>query len=456
MVDAPSPRRRPLTPPEATGAAQDSSVVETGWIAERLLPARPVLIGAAIVFAALTGVVGVPLVYSAAGYIAISAFAILRERNAIAPSAIRAREVARRVAEDRAQTLSAITDALPNAAFLLDGNGIVISQNESAIAISRAAEPGAHVSGILRMPAVLQALDQGLRTGEAVTVSYFERVPVNRWFQAHVAPLAFDSEADRRPRYVLLLLEDLTERQQVEKIRADFVANASHELRTPLASLLGFIETLQGNARNDPDAQARFLEIMREQAGRMSRLISDLMSLSRIEAAAHIMPEERIDLREVIGHVTDSLDMVAKQANVTIDPDLPDDLDLTVTGDRDELTQVFQNLIENAVKYGQAGGRVDIVARAVPGLSDAPAADRRFEITVRDYGEGIPAQHLPRLTERFYRVDVVSSREKGGTGLGLAIVKHILNRHRASLAIESEQGQGASFTVRIDGAASST
>ena len=223
-------------------------------------------------------------------------------------------------------------------------------------------------------------------------------------------------------------------------MRSDFVANASHELRTPLASLRGFLETLQGPARNDPKAQERFIGIMLDQANRMSRLVDDLLSLSRLEMKAHLAPEDQVDLSALLGHVRDSLQPLAEEMGVEIHLALPESPAL-VQGDRDELVQVFENLISNACKYGQEGKRVDVVAKSTPG--------QPVEVSVIDYGPGIPVEHVPRLTERFYRVSVADSRSKKGTGLGLAIVKHILTRHRARLIIQSEPGERTEFTVRF-------
>lgn len=223
-------------------------------------------------------------------------------------------------------------------------------------------------------------------------------------------------------------------------MRSDFVANASHELRTPLASLRGFIETLQGPARNDAKAHERFLAIMFDQATRMSRLVDDLLSLSRLELKSHIAPDQKVDLVPLLGHVRDSLLPLANDLDVAITLDMPQTR-VEVTGDRDELVQVFENLMENACKYGQEGKRVDVTLSNVPG--------QPVEVTVSDAGGGIPAEHVPRLTERFYRVNVENSRSKKGTGLGLAIVKHILTRHRARLIVKSEVGRGTDFTVRF-------
>ncbi len=238
---------------------------------------------------------------------------------------------------------------------------------------------------------------------------------------------------------VLLLLDDLSERRRSERVRVDFVANASHELRTPLASLAGFIETLQGPARDDPAARDRFLSIMHDQAERMSRLVSDLLSLSRIEMKAYVRPSDRVDLVTVVGHVVDALEPLARELGVEIEWNPPSE-PIEVTGDRDELIQLFENLVENACKYGQAGKRV--IIKLVPGIGDSGPA-----VGVRDFGPGIAEEHIPRLTERFYRIDVEVSRGQRGTGLGLAIVKHIVARHRARMSVASTLGQGAEFTV---------
>jgi two-component system phosphate regulon sensor histidine kinase PhoR len=243
----------------------------------------------------------------------------------------------------------------------------------------------------------------------------------------------------------MLFFRDLTSARRLEAMRVDFVANASHELRTPLASLLGFIETLQGPARNDPTARERFLEIMRGQAQRMTRLIDNLLSLSRIEMRAHVPPQGVVDLRSVVSHITDALSTMAAERGVRIELSLPNE-PLQIQGDRDELLRVAENLIENAIKYGESGGRIE-VSLAREGEETAPVV----RLTVQDFGPGIGAEHLPRLTERFYRVDVAQSREKGGTGLGLAIVKHIVNRHGGQLSIASEPGEGATFTVTFPG-----
>ena len=243
---------------------------------------------------------------------------------------------------------------------------------------------------------------------------------------------------------MVITVHDLTPIRRVEEMRADFVANVSHELRTPLAALTGFIDTLQGPARDDPAARERFLGIMQAQAWRMARLIDDLLSLSRIELRAHQRPDTPVDLVPIVRQVVDGLQTLARDRDVAVEVTAPAE-PLMVLGDRDELIRLFENLIENGLKYGASGKRVDIALTRV----DAPDGKGEARVSVRDYGPGIAAEHLPRLTERFYRVDVGESRAQGGTGLGLALVKHILNRHHGRLTIDSKEGEGATFTVRL-------
>jgi two-component system phosphate regulon sensor histidine kinase PhoR len=236
-------------------------------------------------------------------------------------------------------------------------------------------------------------------------------------------------------------LRDLTRQQQLERMRVDFVAHASHELRTPLASLLGFIETLQGPARNDDRVREKFLGLMQAQGERMRRLINDLLSLSRIEMNAHDRPSTLVDLAIIAKQVCEMMAGIARENDVAIETSLPHEM--PVQGDHDELVQVIQNLIENAVKYASSGRRIVVSGLLRQGVLNG------VELSVQDFGPGIAPEHLPRLTERFYRVNVQESRSRGGTGLGLAIVKHILNRHRGRLTISSEISEGSTFTVKL-------
>jgi len=322
-------------------------------------------------------------------------------------------------------------DALPNPCFILDRRGTVRYANERAVA-AFAIHPGEALTFRLRVPDLIAAFDAVAKGGPPARVEFSERVPTERYFGAWFARLG---EGD----LIVLIIEDMSERRNADRVRVDFVANASHELRTPLASLAGFVETLQGPARDDPKARERFLAIMREQADRMSRLVNDLLSLSRIEMKAHVRPSGSVDLVAVVSHVADSLEPLARDLGVAIETKVPE-APITVVGDRDELTQVFENLIENACKYGQGGKRVIVTLAPAAGPSGA-------QVAIRDFGPGIPEEHIPRLTERFYRVDVEDSRRHRGTGLGLAIVKHILARHHARLSITSRLGEGATFTV---------
>jgi len=341
--------------------------------------------------------------------------------------------------------LQDVISALPDPTIVLAPDGRVVGFNAPAVAMAPALRRGDPVSIALRVPDVVEAIRRAVVGSKSERVEFAERVPSDRWSEAFVTPVHDSGSAPGgRPALLLLTFHDLTPIRRVEEMRADFVANASHELRTPLAALSGFIETLKGPARNDTAARERFLDIMEAQANRMARLIDDLLSLSRIELAAHVRPVTPVELVPVVRQVVDALQTLARDRGVEVTIQAPDE-PLVVPGDRDELIRVFENLIENALKYGGSGKKVEIVVsrgRAPDGSDEAVAS-------VRDYGPGIPAEHIPRLTERFYRVDVTGSRALGGTGLGLALVKHVANRHRGRLVIDSKIGQGATFTIRL-------
>ncbi len=245
----------------------------------------------------------------------------------------------------------------------------------------------------------------------------------------------------------IAVLSDRTRERAVERMRADFVANASHELRTPLASLIGFVETLRGPARDDPPARERFLVIMAEQAARMNRLIDDLLHLSRIEVVEHRPPEDSVELGLLLRRMAALFEPRVAERRMRLVIEVPAALP-KVAGDADQLEQLVQNLLDNAVKYGREGGTVRVAAEPVPpGGSGRWPPRPGIVMTVQDDGMGIASEHLPRLTERFYRVNKGRSRAVGGTGLGLAIVKHVVNRHRGQLAIESTEGEGSRFSV---------
>ena len=333
----------------------------------------------------------------------------------------------------RIAVLEALLASVPDPLVLVGADGLVTEANVAARALLPALRVGYPLSYGVRAPEILDAVAT-TGPGASVRAEYRTRVPTERTFEVEITHLPED-------RGVMLFFRDLTAARRLERMRVDFVANVSHELRTPLASLVGFIETLQGPAREDPQARDRFLEIMREQSWRMTRLIDDLLSLSRIELREHLAPKTPVDLRALTEQIIEALAPMAREHQVAFEFAAPRG-PLMVPGDSDELLRVIENLLENAIKYGQSGGRVRIA------LAPRPA---EIELSVRDYGPGIAHEHLPRLTERFYRVDVSASRDKGGTGLGLAIVKHIVNRHRGRLVIESEPGHGALFKVVLPG-----
>jgi two-component system phosphate regulon sensor histidine kinase PhoR len=400
---------------------------------------RFVIAVTAIVFAvlALAGVLAV--VYAVAGFVIVAGAALIALRSGEAGSSL-AQPAA--VAERSGDPLRAMVAGLPDPVIALDRDGRVLALNEQARTLAPALRQGEPVSLALRMPELIEAIGRASARGEEQRIQYSERGPRDRWFETIVVPVKREPNLSK-PDLVLLTFHDLTPLRRVEEMRADFVANASHELRTPLAALSGFIETLQGSARDDAKARERFLAIMQEQAWRMARLIDDLLSLSRIELNAHRRPDTPVDLVPIVRQVVDGLETLARDRGVSVNVDAANAL--TVLGDRDELIRLFENLIENALKYGAAGKRVDI--KLAPGLS--ADGEPEAQVGVRDYGPGIAPAHLPRLTERFYRVDVAESRAQGGTGLGLALVKHILNRHRGRLTIESASGAGATFTVHL-------
>jgi two-component system, OmpR family, phosphate regulon sensor histidine kinase PhoR len=336
--------------------------------------------------------------------------------------------------------VAASYDALDLPVLVLGRDSSVLYQNPAAEKALGTIALGAHISAKLRSPGVLDMVRETIATDTVNQIEHSERLPSERVYIVRSAPVRLDGSDAHPGDFVSLSFRDISEVRHIDRMRSDFVANASHELRTPLASLRGFIETIQGPARNDPKAQERFLGIMLDQTTRMSRLVDDLLSLSRLELKSHIAPDQKVDLVPLLGHVRDSLLPLATDLEVSIDLQVPASK-VEVLGDRDELVQVFENLIENACKYGQEGKIVSVSLRQ----EQAGAV----EVSVADKGPGIPAEHVPRLTERFYRVSVEDSRSKKGTGLGLAIVKHILTRHRARLVVKSEVGKGTVFTVRF-------
>lgn len=341
--------------------------------------------------------------------------------------------------------LTAAVAALADPVIAVTTDGIVEAANAAAQRLFPAIRAGNPLLFGLRDPNVFEAIETVLRTQDVRELEFVRRVPDDLAFHLRIAPLATGG--------ALLVFRDMTEARRIERMRSDFVANASHELRTPLAALLGFIETLEGAARDDAVARARFLVVMREQTRRMARLVDDLLSLSRLETKPAAMPQTPLDFAALVREVADTLSVLAREHGVTFKLELPS-IPCPVRGERDDLFRVVENLVENAISHGRAGGTVRV--RMAPGSMVALAAtmpgkqhEDAYVLEVIDDGPGIPAEHLPRLTERFYRVDSAKSRARGGTGLGLSIVKHIVGRHHGRLEIDSTLGHGSCFRVRL-------
>ncbi len=346
--------------------------------------------------------------------------------------------------------LERAVEALPSPILLVSAERVIIRANRAAEAMLGVGLKGRDLAAVLRNANFLKAVEAAIETGAHTALEFSTPLPVERNFLAHIEPLPAPAADGSK---LVLALVDQTLARRTDQMRADFVANASHEIRTPLATLIGFIETLQGPARDDRDARERFLAIMADNASRMARLVDDLLSLSKIEMNEHAPPTDQVDPVAIARSAANNLAWQAKNRRVGIEFETPAE-PLLVVGDESELTLAIQNLIGNAIKYGREGGRVTVrVARA--GTAPGSVGWRLTELgavalSVDDEGEGIPREHLPRLTERFYRIDTARSRQLGGTGLGLAIVTHIMNRHRGALGIESTLGKGSTFTLYLE------
>ncbi len=354
---------------------------------------------------------------------------------------------AERQAAVQGRRLATILEALPDAVLLVDARGTIVEANAAARQSFRLATTGLPVARATRDPAVLAALGAALGTGTASTVAFSPVDDHLRRFVARIQPL----ESLEGGRGAMILLREQGEQLLLERIRSDFVANASHEIKTPLAAIIGIVETLRGPAREDPAAREMFLATMAEEAARMQRLVEDLLTLSRVELSARRPPSEQVAIAGILGGTLARMQPIAAASGVRLVLDAPSSLP-TVVGDADQLHQLLGNLIDNAIKYGGPNKEVRIEVRildAAPADAGPVAGRPAVEIAVIDQGEGIAPEHIPRLTERFYRVDKARSRRIGGTGLGLAIVKHIVRRHQGHLVIESVLGKGSRFAVLL-------
>ena len=337
-------------------------------------------------------------------------------------------------------TPAQIVQALPLVALIIGPDERITVANGHARSLLGQEIVGRHCITGLRQPNILDAIETVFRTKTKQESRYLGRDSGrDTTFRVNIAPIETGKGTS-----VIITLEDLTDIEDAGKMRRDFVANVSHELKTPLTALMGFIETLRGPARNDPKAQDRFLSIMEQEATRMSQLVSDLLSLSKVEENERIRPVQPVNLDAILNSTILALAPVAEKASVTITTHFPTAVP-PIPGDENQLRQVFRNLIENAIKYGARGGKIDVIIDEAQ--ESALLRGQGITVRVRDYGEGIAAHHIARLTERFYRVDSHRSREVGGTGLGLAIVKHIISRHRGRLRINSVVNEGTEFAV---------
>jgi two-component system phosphate regulon sensor histidine kinase PhoR len=342
---------------------------------------------------------------------------------------------------DEEQMLAAMAEALGDPAMVLDQRGAVVFRNGAAIRQYPNIADDQILSLVLRDPQLLSAIEGALRDGALFSFELHQTIPNETWDRVVVAPLRLPGTdwSVASQRRLLVTFQSLTALKRVDAMRSDFIANASHELRTPLASLIGFIDTLLGPAAKDAAAREKFLGIMRGQADRMSRLIDDLLSLSRIEMYQHMRPTGTVELAGLLREVREGLQTQAAAAELQVELRLPDG-PVSVTGDRSQLYEVFENLIENAIKYGAGGKSVEVE------LARIDRGGLHHMVSVIDHGPGVPPEHVPRMTERFYRIDAETSRKKKGTGLGLAIVKHIVQRHRGQVSIRSKLGEG----LRVD------
>ncbi len=343
--------------------------------------------------------------------------------------------------------LSFVLNGLTSAVFVIDNNRCILLTNTAADGLFGEGLVGTDFVQVVRHPECLKSIEEVLGGRVESHAVFSIQKPARTTYQVNVTafgPGPFTAEDDQTARAVISF-DDISHIREAEQMRSDFVANVSHELRSPLTALSGFIETLKGAARQDPEARERFLDIMEREAQRMNRLIGDLLSLSRVEVNEHVRPTTRVDAVLIVEKVIATLSAQAVKEQKEICLKKSSSSIATIPGDDDELTQVFHNLIENAIRYGQPHSQVSIsitTSDQVPGMPGAVLI-----IDVEDSGAGIAPEHIARLTERFYRVDDSRSRNKGGTGLGLAIIKHILNHHRGRLQIKSQVDIGSSFTV---------
>ncbi|MCP8885086.1 ATP-binding protein [Devosia sp. XJ19-1] len=410
----------------------------------RLAGQAPLLLGLAGLIAGFVAIGGLRIDVALLGYLVLVGFVALLPQPVVTLTRTVEVQPVASVAPAGDDMLPAFVEALGDPCLVLDSRAEVLHRNGAAARQYPSLQPGRVLTLVMRNPDMVASIEASLRTGEARSFELHETLPSETWDRIVVAPLRRpdrDWFADEN-RQLLVTFQSLTELKRVDALRTDFIANASHELRTPLASLVGFIDTLLGPAARDAEAREKFLGIMRTQADRMSRLIDDLLSLSRIEMHQHVRPTGSVDLSALLREVREGLQTQAKAADIQVVLTMPQ-APVTVTGDRGQLYEVFENLIDNAIKYGADGKSVEVT------LVQVDRSGLRHMVSVVDHGPGVEPEHVPRMTERFYRIDAEVSRKKKGTGLGLAIVKHIIQRHRGQMSIKSKPGEGLRVEVLL-------
>lgn len=339
-------------------------------------------------------------------------------------------------------SLHEVVNGFPIPVLLVDKSMRIISANNEAAKYFNSPLTGSSLYLLFRQPEVLNSINHALADGQVKIAKINQiRNEIEINLKLMFNPVDLDVQGEKG---IILSMVDESHRGSAEEMRRDFVANVSHELKTPLTSMTGFIETLKHSSWEDPDARIKFLEIMENEAYRMNRLVRDLLSLSKVEVIEGMVPESEVNLVDVIDMAKNTLRPLAQkhQTRVII---TGINHELRILGDKDQLIQVFKNLFENAIKYGPNNCNVDVECLLVH--DNINPGKECVRVDIKDYGHGFDPMHIPRITERFYRIDKHRSREVGGTGLGLAIVKHILNRHRGRLEIGSKIGEGSVFSV---------
>ena len=358
------------------------------------------------------------------------------------------------------ENISFILNKLEDAIIVLDSDQKIVFQNSHSIDLFENNYTGQNITNLIRSPIILETLESVYKNKKTKIIEYNSEYGQNlspRSTNFYNVEISYEKNhlqlTNTKDNYVILM-KNITPLKNIEKVRSSFIANVSHELKTPLATVMGFLETIRGPAKDDKKSMSKFLGIMDKETIRMKRLIDDLLVVSKIESDEHIHPTKKVNLIKTLNNVIESLMEYALKKNIQIRTNYQLNENLSVLGNEDELVQVFTNIIDNSIKYGKINSSIDIKAEEVKEQVDQSEDKKLFpqlilKISVKDESDGIHAKHLSRLTERFYRVDAARSKEIGGTGLGLTIVKHILNKHRGHLDIKSEINQGSTFTVEL-------